>query len=189
MISGMQDNRRDLAEFAASHLLGAASESGPERVSEAAAGYAAALKNLGLKLLPVPEDVIRNIAFQNGAGLSGARSRPLIPYPSPKTKGSIMKRPPILALLATTALTISAAWSIARGAEISPSSVTTHYGDVALAMYSDAHGAAVDLQKAVDALIAKPDRRDARRGAQGLEGFAALVSADRRLALRQCDRR
>ena len=26
-----------------------------------------ALKNLGLKLLPVPEDVIRNIAFQNGA--------------------------------------------------------------------------------------------------------------------------
>jgi len=68
-----------------------------------------------------------------------------------------MKRPPILALLATTALTISAAWSIARGADVSPSSVTTHYGDVALAMYSDAHGAAVDLQKAVDALIAKPN--------------------------------
>ncbi|MBL8906307.1 MAG: peptidase [Rhizobiales bacterium] len=67
-----------------------------------------------------------------------------------------MRRPPILALLATTVLTLSAAWSIARGAEVSPSSVTSHYGDVALAMYSDAHGAAVDLQKAVDALIAKP---------------------------------
>ena len=64
---GMQDGRRDLAEFAASHLLGAASDTGPERVSDAAAGYATALKKLGLKLLPVPEDVIRNIAFQNGA--------------------------------------------------------------------------------------------------------------------------
>ncbi|MFO0990467.1 MAG: imelysin family protein [Hyphomicrobiales bacterium] len=68
-----------------------------------------------------------------------------------------MRRPPILALLATTALTISAAWSIARSADVSASSVTSHYGDVALAMYSDAHGAAVDLQKAVDALIAKPN--------------------------------
>jgi putative iron-regulated protein len=67
-----------------------------------------------------------------------------------------MSRPTILALLATTVLTISAVWSIARGDEISASSVTSHYGDVALAMYSDAHGAAVDLQKAVDALIAKP---------------------------------
>ena len=67
-----------------------------------------------------------------------------------------MSRPPILALLATTALTLSAAWSIARGADLAASSVTSHYGDVALAMYSDAHGAAVDLQKAVDALIAKP---------------------------------
>jgi hypothetical protein len=74
MIAGIQDNRRDLAEFAASHLLGAASEIGPERVSEAAAGYATALKNLGLKLLPVPEDVIRNIAFQNGAGDCPARA-------------------------------------------------------------------------------------------------------------------
>ena len=35
--------------------------------------------------------------------------------------------------------------------------MTSHYGDVALAMYSDAHGAAVDLQKAVDAFIAKPN--------------------------------
>jgi putative iron-regulated protein len=67
-----------------------------------------------------------------------------------------MSRPTILALLATTVLTISAVWSIARGDEISASSVTSHYSDVALAMYSDAHGAAVDLQKAVDALIAKP---------------------------------
>jgi len=67
MVSGMQDGRRDLAEFAASYLLGTSTETAPMRVSDAAAGYATALKNLGLKLLPVPEDVIRSIAFQNGA--------------------------------------------------------------------------------------------------------------------------
>jgi hypothetical protein len=67
MISGMQDGRRDLAEFAAGYLLGATTETAPTRVSDAAAGYATALKNLGLKLLPVPEDVIRSIAFQNSA--------------------------------------------------------------------------------------------------------------------------
>jgi hypothetical protein len=66
LISGLQDNRRDLALVSASHLLGAASDEAQERVSDAAAGYAAALKQLGLKLLAVPLDVIRNIAFQEG---------------------------------------------------------------------------------------------------------------------------
>ena len=158
MISGMQDGRRDLAAVCRKPSPRRCQRNGaPERVSDAAAGYATALKNLGLKLLPVPEDVIRSIAFQDGSGMPGPRTStdPLHPAP-PKTKGNIMIRPPILALLATTALTISAAWSIARGDEVSASSVTSHYGDVALAMYSDAHGAAVDLQKAVDALIAKP---------------------------------
>ena len=100
-----------------------------------------------------------------------------------------MKRPPILALLATTALTISAAWSIARGAEVSPSSVTSHYGDVALAMYSDAHGAAVDLQKAVDALIAKPTDETLAAARQAWKDSRPWYQQTEGLALRQCDRR
>jgi hypothetical protein len=66
LISALQDNRRDLALVSASHLLGAASDEARERVSDAAAGYAAGLKQLGLKLLAVPAEVIRSIAFQEG---------------------------------------------------------------------------------------------------------------------------
>ena len=59
-------------------------------------------------------------------------------------------------LLAGTALTLAAVVSIARGAEVTPEAVITHYGDVAEAMYSDARAAAGDLAKAIDALIASP---------------------------------
>jgi putative iron-regulated protein len=84
-------------------------------------------------------------------------------------------------LLAGTALTLAAVVSIARGAEVTPEAVITHYGDVAEAMYSDARAAAGDLGKAVDALIANPTQetldaarkawRDARPWYQQTEGY------------------
>lgn len=61
-----------------------------------------------------------------------------------------------LALSAGTALTLAAVISIARGEEVTASVVLSHYGDVAAAMYGDAHAAAVDLGKAIDVLVAKP---------------------------------
>lgn len=63
---------------------------------------------------------------------------------------------PWLGLLAGTALTLSAALSLARGDEISAKAVTTHYADMAAALYGDARDAAADLQTAVDALISTP---------------------------------
>ncbi|MGE3832159.1 MAG: imelysin family protein [Parvibaculaceae bacterium] len=84
-------------------------------------------------------------------------------------------------LLVGTALTLGAVVSIARGAEVTPEAVITHYGDVAEAMYSDARAAAGDLSKAVDALIANPNQetldaarkawREARPWYQQTEGY------------------
>jgi putative iron-regulated protein len=90
-------------------------------------------------------------------------------------------RLPWLGLLTGTALTISAAFSIARGETVTVEAVAKHYADMAEAMYGDAHAAALDLQKAVDALIAAPSpetlaaaRRswiDARPWYQQTEGY------------------
>ncbi|CAN5338412.1 imelysin family protein [soil metagenome] len=84
-------------------------------------------------------------------------------------------------LLAGTVLTIASVIGIAKGAEVTPQAVLTHYGDVAEAMYSDAHAAAADLSKAVDALIASPSQatldaarkawKDARPWYQQSEGY------------------
>jgi putative iron-regulated protein len=49
--------------------------------------------------------------------------------------------------------------SVARAADVRPQAVITHYADVAQAMYEDAHAAAVDLGKAVDALLAAPSEQ------------------------------
>ena len=88
---------------------------------------------------------------------------------------------PWLGLMAGTALTLSAAFSLALGDTVTPKAVATHYADMAEAMYGDARAAAGDLQKAVDALVAKPSQEtlDAARKAwlesrpwyQQTEGF------------------
>ncbi|WP_373505634.1 imelysin family protein [Aestuariivirga sp.] len=84
-------------------------------------------------------------------------------------------------LLASTALTLSAIVSLARADAPAPEAVVTHYADMAEAMYADAHSAAVDLLKAVEALIAAPSEDtlnaarktwlDARPWYQQTEGF------------------
>jgi putative iron-regulated protein len=63
----------------------------------------------------------------------------------------------LLALSVGTALTLASVISIARGEEVTAGAVLKHYGDVAEAMYGDAHAAALDLGKAIDALIADPN--------------------------------
>ena len=68
---------------------------------------------------------------------------------------TIVKRH-LLALCAGTALTLASVISIARGEDVTAASVLNHYGDVAEAMYGDAHAASLDLGKAIDALIANP---------------------------------
>ena len=88
---------------------------------------------------------------------------------------------PWLGLMAGTALTLSAAFSLALGDTVTPKAVATHYANMAEAMYGDARAAAADLQKAVDALVAKPSQEtlDAARKAwlesrpwyQQTEGF------------------
>ena len=87
----------------------------------------------------------------------------------------------LLALCAGTALTLASVISIARGEDITAVSVLTHYGDVAQAMYGDAHAASLDLGRAIDALIASPTGetlaaarkawKDARPWYQQSEGF------------------
>jgi len=84
-------------------------------------------------------------------------------------------------LALATALTTGAILSTARGDAPSADAVVAHYGALAQAMYSDAHAAAVDLGKAVDALIASPSQetldaarkawRDSRPWYQQTEGF------------------
>src|SRR5947207_6521439 len=72
------------------------------------------------------------------------------------TRGlTIMKRH-LLALCAGTALTLASVISIARGEDATAGAVLRHYGDMAEAMYGDAHVASLDLGKAIDALIASP---------------------------------
>ena len=88
---------------------------------------------------------------------------------------------PWLGLMTGTALTLSAAFSLALGDTVTPKAVATHYANMAEAMYGDARAAAADLQKAVDALVAKPSQEtlDAARKAwlesrpwyQQTEGF------------------
>ena len=62
----------------------------------------------------------------------------------------------ILSLLAASSLSVAALFAPAQADAVAPEAVVKHYADVAEAMYSDAHAAALDLQKAVDALIATP---------------------------------
>jgi putative iron-regulated protein len=62
----------------------------------------------------------------------------------------------LLELTTASALTIMAVVPMARAEAVSPEAVIKHYADVAQAMYTDAHSAALDLQKAVDALVATP---------------------------------
>src|SRR4051812_29779389 len=70
-------------------------------------------------------------------------------------------------LIAGTFLALAFFSPAAMAAPIAAQAVLTHYGDVAEAMYTDAHTAAVDLSKAVDALIAAPSQQtlDAARAA------------------------
>ena len=63
----------------------------------------------------------------------------------------------LLALTVGTALTLASVISIARGEDVTAAAILKHYGDVAEAMYSDAHAASLDLGKAIDALIANPN--------------------------------
>jgi putative iron-regulated protein len=68
-----------------------------------------------------------------------------------------------------------------QGQEISATAVGAHYQDLALAMYEDAHAAAVDLDKAIEALIAAPSEQtlaaaraawlEARNWYQQTEGY------------------
>jgi len=62
----------------------------------------------------------------------------------------------MVGLAVATALTVGALITTARGDTPTAEAVVTQYGQIAHAMYEDAHGAAVDLGKAVDALIATP---------------------------------
>lgn len=83
--------------------------------------------------------------------------------------------------MAATALCVGVATSAVHAAAPAPEAVMTHYADIAEAMFRDAHAAALDLQKAVDALIAKPSPEtlaaarkawiDARPWYQQSEGF------------------
>ena len=78
-------------------------------------------------------------------------------------------------LLVGTALTLGAVVSIARGAEVTPEAVITHYGDVAEAMYSDARAAAGDLSKAVDALIANPNQETLDAARKAWRGISRAI--------------
>ena len=83
--------------------------------------------------------------------------------------------------IAATAIGLGVATSAVNAAAPAPEAVMTHYADIAEAMFGDAHAAALDLQKAVDALIAKPSPEtlaaarkawiDARPWYQQSEGF------------------
>lgn len=83
--------------------------------------------------------------------------------------------------MVATTLSLSAVTAVVRAASPTPETVMAHYADLGEAMYGDAHAAALDLQKAVDALIAKPSAEtlaatrkawiDARPWYQQTEGF------------------
>jgi putative iron-regulated protein len=64
---------------------------------------------------------------------------------------------PWLALIAGAALVPVVSSIPAQAADVTGAAVVKHYEDMAEAMYSDAHAAALDLQKAVDAFLAAPN--------------------------------
>jgi putative iron-regulated protein len=72
------------------------------------------------------------------------------------TRGFIIMKRHLLALCAGTALTLASVISIARGEDVTAAAILKHYGDVAEAMYGDAHAASLDLGLAIDALLANP---------------------------------
>lgn len=90
-------------------------------------------------------------------------------------------RLPWIGLLSATALTACSLVSLAQAAPVSPRAVAEHYAASAEAMYADALSAGIDLQKAVDALIATPSEAslkaaraawlEARPWYQQTEGF------------------
>lgn len=65
-------------------------------------------------------------------------------------------RLPWLGLLSATALTATSFLTLANAETVTPKAVVQHYAATAEAMYADALSAGIDLQKAVDALIAAP---------------------------------
>ncbi len=83
--------------------------------------------------------------------------------------------------MCATALTASSIISLAYAETVAPKAVIEHYAATAEAMYGDALSAALDLQKAVDALIAAPSEAtlksaraawiEARPWYQQTEGF------------------
>ena len=85
--------------------------------------------------------------------------------------------------------------TIVFAALVSPALATTkdevmsHYADLAQAKYQDSLTAARDLQKAVDALVAKPTQGELGRRPRGVDGVARALPAERGLPLRQRDGR
>lgn len=90
-------------------------------------------------------------------------------------------RLPWIGLLSATALTACSLTSFAHAGAVTPKAVAQHYVASAEAMFGDAAAAAVDLQKAVDELIASPSETtlkatraawlEARPWYQQTEGF------------------
>lgn len=88
---------------------------------------------------------------------------------------------PWIGLLSATVLTATSFITLARADAVTPKAVADHYAATAEAMYADALSAALDLRKAVDALIATPSAAaleaaraawiDARPWYQQTEGF------------------
>jgi putative iron-regulated protein len=88
---------------------------------------------------------------------------------------------PWIGLLSATMLTATSVFSLANADAVTPKAVVDHYAAAAEAMYGDALSAALDLQKAVDELIAAPSEAtlkaaraawiDARPWYQQTEGF------------------
>jgi putative iron-regulated protein len=65
-------------------------------------------------------------------------------------------RLPWIGLMSAVALTASSLFSLAKADAVTPKVVVEHYLAMGSAMYGDAFSAALDLQKAVDQLIAAP---------------------------------
>ena len=90
-------------------------------------------------------------------------------------------RLPWIGLVSAVALTVSSLFSLARADAVTPKAVVDHYLDMGSAMYGDAFSAGLDLQKAVDQLIANPSTetlaaaraawKEARPWYQQTEGF------------------
>ncbi len=90
-------------------------------------------------------------------------------------------RLPWIGLLSAAALTATSILSLAQAEAVAPKAVIQHYAASAEAMFGDAFAAAVDLQKAIDALVAAPSEAtltaaraawvEARPWYQQTEGF------------------